>query len=314
MKVITEQDFISSKKTAVALGVFDGIHRGHQDVVKKATNLKNQGYSPAVFTFNTNTVTSKGNGKLDALISNELKYKKLEDLGVEYIYSPEFSAVRDLTAEKFVEKILVKKLNAGVVVCGENFRFGKGAFCGYKELSQICEGYDIKTIVVPFTMYNGQPISSTEIRRLIKEGSIDIANFLLGYDFHFKGEVVHGNSIGRTISFPTINQHFERSQVIPRFGVYASITKIGDKEYNSITNIGVKPTVGNENAPLAETHIIDFDNDLYGEKLVVHLKRFIRPEQKFNGLDELKGQLIADTQKAKAILSYNNEKGGFHNE
>lgn len=311
---LTENSSVASNKTAVALGVFDGIHRGHQAVINRAVSFKEKGLSPAVFTFNTKTVTSKGNGKIDMLISDELKLEKLEELGVEYVYSPQFSEIKGLTAERFVKEIIVDKFKAEVVVCGENFRFGKGAFAGSAELAKLCENYNIETVVVPFTMYHGQPISSTEIRRLIREGSVDIANYLLGYDFHFRIKVIHGNAVGKMLNFPTINQKFLSSHVIPRFGVYASQTKIEGKLYPSITNVGVKPTIGGESSPLAETYIIDFSGDLYGQMITVYLKKFLRPEKKFNGLDDLKNQLVIDLEKAKEYLYFDNTKGGFYYE
>lgn len=314
MIILTDKNSVASSKTAVALGVFDGIHRGHQAVINRAVSYKEKGLSPAVFTFNTKTVTSKGNGKIDMLISDELKLEKLEELGIEYVYSPQFSEIKGLTAERFVKEIIVDKFKAEVVVCGENFRFGKGAFAGSSELAKLCENYNIETVVVPFTMYHGQPISSTEIRRLIREGSVDIANYLLGYDFHFRIKVIHGNAVGKMLNFPTINQKFLSSHVIPRFGVYASQTKIEGKLYPSITNVGVKPTIGGESSPLAETFIIDYSCDLYGQMITVYLKKFLRPEKKFNGLDDLKNQLVIDLEKAKEYLYFDNTKGGFYYE
>lgn len=314
MVILTDGMSVTSGKTAVALGVFDGIHRGHQAVINSAVAFKKEGLYPAVFTFDTDTVTSKNNGKLDVLISDELKIKKLSELGVEYIYSPEFSQIKELTAQEFVKTVIKDRLNAGVVVCGENFHFGKGGFNGSSQLSVICAQYGIKTVIVPFTTYEGKPISSTEIRRLIREGRIDTADSLLGYDFHFSGKVVHGNSIGKTLNFPTINQHFEKRQVVPRFGVYASCAEIEGVMYASITNVGIKPTIGSEHEPLAETYIIDYDNDLYGKYVTVYLKSFIRPERKFEGLNELKHQLSEDVRKAKEFLYNNKEKGGYHNE
>ena len=314
MRNITLTNDVPTKKTAVALGVFDGIHRGHQDVINCACSFKEKGLSPAVFTFNTKTVTSKGNGKLDMLISDDLKFEKLDNLGVEYIFSPEFSDLKELTAESFVENILVKKMNAAFTICGENFRYGKGAFAGSKELSELGKKYGITTIVLPFTYFNGKPISSSEIRHFISEGSVDIANTMLGYDFHFRLPVVHGNAIGRTLDFPTINQYFPVGQVIPRFGVYASASIVDGKEYPSITNVGIKPTIGREKSPLAETYIIDYNDDLYGREVTVSLRKFIRPEQKFSGISVLKEQLEKDLKKAKEFLYFDQSKGGFYNE
>ncbi len=314
MQNISRTDAVPTNKTAVALGVFDGVHRGHQAVINSAIKMKDEGLPPAVFTFSTRTVTTKGNGQLDSILSDELKLDMFERMGVEYVYSPDFSKVRGMTAECFIKSVLVDKLNASVVVCGENFHFGKGAFAGSHELSEMAEKYSIKTIIVPFTLFNNSPISSTEIRARIKEGSIDIANFMLGYDFHFRLVVCHGNEIGRTINYPTINQRFPVGQVVPRFGVYASQTKIDDRIYMSVTNIGIKPTIGGEKSPLAETHIFDFSGNLYDREVTVALKKFIRPEMKFSGIEELKNSLGKDAEKAREFLDFKNLKGGFDNE
>ncbi len=314
MENLTNSTRVPEKRTAVALGVFDGIHRGHQDVIKSALSFRDKGLSSAVFTFCAKTVTTKGNGRLDMLISDELKLEKLDEMGVDYVYSPEFSELRNLTSEEFVEKILVEKLNASVAICGENFRFGKGAFGDSRELSRLCSKHEISTIILPFTYFNGAPISSTEIRRHIREGSIDIANFLLGYDFQFRLKVVHGNSIGRTISFPTINQYFPPMQVVPRFGVYVSNVLIDGKLYPSVTNVGVKPTIGGEKSPLAETHIIGFDGNLYDKEVTVYLKKFIRPEIKFDSIEQLKNRLSKDLKKAEEYLYFKQPKGGYENE
>ena len=314
MKNISNSDKIPENKTAVALGVFDGIHRGHQAVISHALSYHEEGLSSAVFTFSTRTITTKGNGALDSIMSDELKLEMLDDLGVKYVYSPDFSVLKDMTAEAFVEEILYKKMNAAVAVCGENFRFGKGASASSHVLAEICLKFGIKTHIMPYAFFNGTPINSTEIRGLIKEGSVDIANYLLGYDFHFRLNIVKGNQIGRTINFPTINQQFPSMQVIPRFGVYASETLIGGALRKSVTNIGVKPTIGGEEFPLAETHIFDFSDDIYGSDATIYLKRFIRPERKFSSINELRLQLEKDILKAKEILYFDHTKGGYEYE
>lgn len=299
---ITFSNTSPTTKTAVALGVFDGIHKGHQDVINCAISYKDTGLSSAVFTFNTKTVTTKGNGHIDMLLSDELKLEMLENMGVDYIFSPEFSVLKNLTAHEFVKEIIHKKLNASVAICGENFRFGKGAFSGSDELSSICRDLGIATIILPHTFSDGKAISSTDIRKHIINGEIALANKKLGYDFYFKLPVVHGNMIGRTLDFPTINQYFQAGQVIPRFGVYASVTEIEGKAYPSISNIGIKPTIGGESFPLAETFIINFKGDLYEKVIKVSLKQFIRPEQKFEDLNELKATIKNDLITAKQIL------------
>lgn len=300
---LNENDFVKHNKTAIALGVFDGVHKGHQAVIGCAVSYKDKGLSPAVFTFKSKTVTSKFKGQLEVLISDELKTEKLENLGVEYIYSPDFDTLKELSADEFVSKILIEKLNAQVVVCGENFHFGKGGKSGSNELSQMCRSHGILAIVVPFTCFHSKPVSSTLIRESLKAGDIETANEMLGYDYHFRHEVIRGNQIGKTIDFPTINQKLDVGQVVPKYGVYVSVTTIDDAEYLSITNIGIKPTIGGETSPLAETFIINYSGDLYGQLVTVYLKHFIRPEKKFSGLEELKNQLALDLKKAEEYYS-----------
>lgn len=301
MENITNSPVVPPLKTAVALGVFDGIHKGHQAVISKAICYKNIGLSPCVFTFDTKSVTSKG--KIDLLISDELKFSKLIKMGVEYVYSPKFSDVKELSAEDFIKEILIKKLNCGVAVCGENFHFGKGGSAGCYELSKLCGEQGIKCEVIPFLNYNGKPICSTDIRELIKNGDIKTANEMLGYDFHFKGKVERGNEIGRTLDFPTINQYFEKRHVIPKYGVYASIVTIKGKEYKGISNIGVKPTIASGLKPLCETFVIDFDGVIYGQEVTVALKKFIRAEQKFDSLEILKEHIALDLESVKHLFN-----------
>ena len=294
---ITCNDCIPKNKTAVALGIFDGVHRGHQAVINCANSFKEKGMSSAVFTFKTDTVSSKvKNGRIEMLLSDNLKFEKFEVLGVDYFFSPDFSEFKNIPAEEFVKEILVKRLNAGVAVCGRNFRFGKGALGDYNSLTTMCQKYGIEVRVLDFTVYNGNVISSTIIRQLIREGNIEKANEMLGYHFGFELEVMHGTHMGRTWNFPTINQLIPKGQVIPRFGVYCSRVKIKDKWYNGVTNVGIKPTVKIKTMPLAETFIIDYEGDLYGEIIELELYKFLRAETKFNNIDILKNQIAKDTQ------------------
>lgn len=274
-------------------------------MIHKTIDLIPYGISPAVFTFETDTITTKGQGGVDVILSHDLKYELLSRIGVEYIYSPDFLNFKNLTAVQFVRLVLRDKFKARYVVCGSDFKFGKGGHCGYKELETLCAEHGIKVIIAEPVILDGHPVSSTRIRQHIAAGEIEQANKLLGYDFQFKLPVVHGNQLGRTINFPTINQYLPIRQIIPRFGVYASKTEIDGKLYKSITNIGIKPTIGGEISPLAETNIFDFSEDLYGKILRVSLRCFIRPETKFASVDELSAQILADTETVKELI----EKG-----
>lgn len=288
----------AAEKTAVALGYFDGLHLGHVGVISAA--LTQPGLKPAVFTFNCDTTLPKFRGPED-IISFENKRELMEKMGVKYLYAPDFAEVCTLPDEEFVKKILIDRLNAGFACCGRSFRFGKGG-CGTPErLSEIGAKYGMRVEVVQDVCQDGQIISSTRIREHIRRGEIEQANKLLGYELWYRLPVIKGNEIGRTISFPTINQIIPDTNIIPRYGVYKSYVEIDGKQYHGVTNIGVKPTVQNRSdgtGAVMETNIIGFDGDLYGQNIAVALVRFIRPEVKFSGLEELKQQIARDKENA----------------
>lgn len=295
---LTGTNAVPQSGTAVAMGLFDGLHYGHRAVIGRSAEIaeRNPGIVPAVFTFDTLSVTSKGGG-VECILSREMKFELMENMGVRYVYSPDFMNFRDLSGEDFAELVLCGKMSAKFVTCGDDFRFGKGAKCGTDELDRLCRRHGIGLCVVPsVTEKNGVRISSTVIRELIKSGEIERANRLLGSCFTFKLPIACGRQLGRTLDFPTINQYLPKRQVMPKFGVYATKTEVGGQIYKSVTNIGIKPTVGSE-APLAETYIIGFrGGELYGETAKISLISFIRPEMKFDGIDALKAQIARDTQ------------------
>lgn len=256
--------------------------------------------APAVFTFNCDTTLPKFRGPED-IISFENKRELMERIGVKYLFAPDYAEVCTLTDEEFVKSILIGRLNAGFACCGRSFRFGKGG-CGTPErLAEIGAKYGMRTEIVQDVCLDGQVISSTRIREHIRRGEIEQANRLLGYELWYRLPVVRGNEIGRTISFPTINQVIPDTNIIPKYGVYKSIVEVGGKQYKGVTNIGVKPTVQHRNdgtGAVMETHIIGFDGDLYGQNIAVALVRYIRPEVKFSGLEELKQQISRDKENA----------------
>lgn len=287
----------AAEMTAVALGYFDGLHLGHVGVISAA--MAQPGLKPAVFTFNCDTTLPKFCGPED-IISFENKCELMERLGVQYIYAPDFAEVCTLSDEEFVKKILIDRLNAGFACCGRNFRFGKGGSGTPERLAEIGAKYGMRAEVVQDVCLDGQIISSTRIREHIRKGEIEQANRLLGYELWYRLPVVKGNEIGRTISFPTINQIIPDTNIIPQYGVYKSYVEIDGKQYHGVTNIGIKPTVTRHDGTGAvmETHIIGYSGDLYGQNIAVALVRFIRPEVKFAGLDELKQQIARDKENA----------------
>lgn len=264
------------------------MHLGHRKVLEAAFG---SGYMKAVFTFKTEKYHQKHGQNLEFIYSEKEKERILKNLGAEYIYSVTFSEIHDMTGEEFCQKLLKEKLGASLVSCGYDFRFGKCAKCGADDLVKMGKKYGFDVICVDEVDDSIGRVSSTRIRGLLKEGKIRLANEMLGSEYEIFSEVIHGNHVGNTIGFPTVNQKFEEDQLVPKFGAYISQTKIDGNLYKSITDIGIKPTVQNNGLPLAETYIKDFAGDLYGKEIEVDLLDFIRPERKFNSLDELKENL-----------------------
>lgn len=291
MKNITETGL--KTPSAVALGFFDGLHLGHIAVVQRA--LLRREVSSVVFTFNDKTALPKFREKKgNCIITYEQKAELFEEVGADFLYAPDFGEIKDFSAREFVEKILKDRLCAAYVVCGYDFRFGRGGEGNPDILSALCHEQGIACEVVPPVRIGGEIVSSTEIRRLIRLGEIEKANRLLGYELSYELPVIKGNEIGRTIGFPTINQKIPDYMVSPKNGVYKSWTTVDGKTYRSITNIGVKPTVTDRGEVVTETHIIGFHGDLYGKTVKISLRGYLRGERRFESLSALKAQLSYD--------------------
>lgn len=293
---------MDNRKRAVALGLFDGVHLGHRAVINAALDMRKNGLSAVVFTFEPDCVLKKAGGASGFIYTQaekEIILRKMME--VDDIVSPPFESLCSLTGEEFAREILCRRIGAARVCCGNDFRFGKNAACGAQELTDFGKRFGFEVEVVSPVEYGGSVVSSSRIRELLLNGDIPSANELLGFGYFINAEVTDGNRIGRTIDFPTINQQFGEGQLVPKFGVYSTSTNVGGKVFPSVTNIGVKPTVGGVSAPLAETHIIGFSGDLYGKKTDVCFKSFIRSERKFSSLDELKTQISEDIEASKSV-------------
>lgn len=294
---------METKKRAVALGLFDGVHCGHRAVLDLALSQKENGLIPAVFTFNPVAVLRKQSGQDGYIYTYSNKCDILENFGFTGdICSSDFEELCGLSGEEFAENILVKNMNAGIVCCGNDFRFGKNASCEVEDLRHFGKRYGFEVQTAEPVKINDIIVSSGEIRRCLVNGEVEMANALLGEPYKMCGDVVHGNEIGRTINFPTINQNYHDGQLVPKHGVYYTTTYIDDKKYKSITNIGVKPTIAGKRTPLAETHVLDFSGDLYNRNIEVEFHKFIRPEMKFSSVDELRKQISRDIAVVREIL------------
>jgi len=285
--------------TSVALGIFDGMHRAHRAVVSAAV-APGTGLEPWVFTFAMDSIPS-GKSNNAFLLSKEMKYRLMRGCGISHVFAPNFSDVKGLSAVEFVDGILVGHLSAKAVCCGYDFRCGKGASCDAAMLSELCGRRGVKLTVVGEQDDAGSPISSTRIREAAASGNMEEAEELAGYPFVMDSEVVGGNQIGRLHGLATINQPIEEGFVCPKYGVYASAVYTGGRFWPSVTNVGVKPTISKDESPTAETHLLGYRGDLYGERPPVFLLHFMRPEQCFPGQSELFAQIAADAHDAEAF-------------
>lgn len=287
--------------TAVALGLFDGVHRGHQAVIRAAADCAPE-LMPAVFTFRFDTRAVITKKQFGTLLRPELKAKKLEENGIRFMLEPPFSTIMKMEPESFIQGILFNFMHAKAVFCGEDFRFGKNAAGDTRLLRAACQKNGVRFEIVRPVLDDGVPVSSTRIRAALREGDVPLANRLLGSPYMTCGTVVHGRHMGHSLGFPTINQLFSPEDLIPRFGVYATIVEVDGKEYVGATDIGVKPTVGDGYAPAAETFILDFDGDLYGRNIVIRYYAFLRGEKRFDSLEELTKTVLDNAKQAKGLL------------
>ena len=304
---ITELSTIENRKdstepASVALGSFDGIHIGHAGVIRAA---KEKGLKTVVATFRQHPGKLIKNRNVRLLMGNARKEQIFEQAGVDELCYIDFKAVMDMPAEAFLKNCIINALNAEYVICGFNYRFGRGGAADAEELGRICVKNHIVGVTAPTVMDGGEPVSSTRIRRLVEQEKVTDAARLLGRPFEIYFEVEHGRRLGRELGFPTINQILPDWFVSPLFGVYAAIADIGGEKLPAVTNVGVKPTVGSSRV-LAETYIMGYDGDLYGKMVKVDLMDFIRSETKFESLEALKAQIRADADTARKLLK------GYH--
>lgn len=284
--------------SVVTLGKFNGLHRGHQKLIRRVLEIGKQGYETVVCAFETPS---------RKLLSREERYELLERMGIDVLmeYQMDF-ALMHMTPEAFVRQILLMQMNARWVVVGSDFRFGyqrKGDAACLKKLG---EQYGFQVEVLEKEKDGNRFISSTYIREQLNEGHIEKANHLLGYPFSVTGEVVHGRGLGHTIEIPTTNLIPPKEKLMPPNGVYATCSKFPHREYFGVTNVGYKPTVGGEDFLGVETYLFDCRENLYGLRSTVAFYQFLRYEQKFDSLGRLKEQLLGkDVPRAKAFFAEN---------
>lgn len=289
----------------MALGNFDGIHKGHRAVLEKALfEAKKRGLVPAVLLFDEHPKKVLFGEAPPFIITESNKRAQLSKMGFS-IVTASFCELQNLSVAEFVTKIYCS-LNVRAISCGYNYRFGKNAEGNTALLEAECKKLGITLFVAPKEVYDGEAVSSTRIRAALQNGEIKKANAMLGRDFSYCIEVVSGDRRGRLLGFPTINQFFAQNFVKLRKGVYASKVELSGKWYPAVTNIGTRPTVDGESFR-SETCILGFSGDLYGAEVEVFLLDFLRDEIRFTSLEELKNAISRDAEKAREIYEAEKE-------
>jgi riboflavin kinase/FMN adenylyltransferase len=303
MEYIAGSTDFKFKNSAVTLGKFDGLHLGHQQLMNLAISYKMQGLTAVMFTFLLHPGNLFSDKEFELIYTEEEKLARLSRSGIDVLISYPFTEItRSMDPEDFIKEILVDKLDAKVIIVGEDFRFGLHRRGDVAMLKDYEAAYGYKVIACEKKRWKNEVISSSTIRAAIKEGNMEAANAMLGQPYSIRGEVVHGRRFGRTIGMPTTNLIPSSTKLLPPCGVYASKTLIDGVYHPGVTNIGYKPTVGEEEYIGVETFIFDYDNDLYGEMIEVELFYYIRPEMKFGSVEELTQRMSEDILLARKYL------------
>lgn len=306
MKIINSVlDFYSEKPTIVTIGTFDGVHIGHQQIIKELViQAEKNNLIPCVFTF----------FPFPKMILTPLDYPKqiqtlqeklntLKQFGIQLVVVQPFSKeFADLEAEEFVREILHKRLHCKKIIVGYDHRFGKGRSATIDDLKIFGNQFSFEVQEISPQQINEISVSSTKVRKALLNGDLQIVKNYLGRYFSFTSKVIHGAKLGRKIGFPTANLEVSPEyKILPKQGAYVVKSKIDEKEYFGILNIGQKPTLNGENTTI-EVHFFNFEGDLYSKEISVDFLHFIREEKKFSNIEELKNQLKKDENFAKEII------------
>lgn len=297
MKVVTNlKKYTLTTPLALSIGMFDGVHRGHQSIFSKLRTIADEkGLSTAAFTFwpHPRKVFNPADD-LKLLNTIEEKTYLIEKNGIDTLFLKEFDeAFRNLTGEEFVKQILVDKLNVKYLIIGYDHTFGKNKSGDFNLLEKMSAEYGFEVEQVEAVDFQDKHISSTQIRNALSEGDVKEANDMLGYVYSVSGKVVHGRKIGRTIGYPTANLEVNPIKILPKKGAYIVDVFVKNEHYKGMLSIGTNPTVDGT-ALTVEVYILDFDEDIYGHEVAVNFREFLHDEIKFENMDKLIERLDED--------------------
>ena len=295
-------DFYIEENTAISLGKFDGIHRGHELLLEHLAKKKAEGLKAVLFTFDIPPRKNIEQVEAKVLTTNEEKMHLCSRHGIDYLVECPFTReIMCMEAEDFIEKI-TRQLHVKCIVVGEDFHFGHNRRGDYHMLMTYQRQYGYEVVVVEKIKEDDRDISSTFVREEIAKGNVEKANHLLGYPYFVTSVVTHGNQIGRTIGIPTVNQIPPREKLLPPNGVYITEIDINGKKYRGVTNVGCKPTIEGDNPIGVETHVLDFSDDVYDKLVTVEFLQRVRRERKFTSIEALKEQMQKDIATARAYF------------
>jgi riboflavin kinase / FMN adenylyltransferase len=298
-------DFHSTKKTILTLGTFDGVHIGHKKILERVIqNTENKEYESLVLTFFPHprmVLQEKSEIRLLNTISEKIDL--LEKIGIEnLVIHPFDESFSRLTAEEFVKTVLINQFHIHKIIIGYDHRFGRNRTANIDDLIAFGQQYGFEVEQISVQEIDAISVSSTKIRKALSEGKMALANDYLGYDYFLTGTITEGKKLGRTIGFPTANLKIDEDyKLIPLNGVYVVKSVLNEETHFGIMNIGYNPTVGNDRLSI-EIHFLDFNSNLYNQKIAVSILHYIRPEQKFDSIELLKEQIEKDKNSAIAYL------------
>jgi riboflavin kinase/FMN adenylyltransferase len=307
MNHVTSLDGLALHDSWVTIGTFDGVHKGHQALIRALVEGAHQNHQPAVVvTFHPHPTVVLGKGPFPGyLTSPEERARYLGELGVDWVITLTFDrAMASLSAQDFMSR-LAPHLGIRYLVIGYDFALGRGREGNPERLQAIGQSLGYEVILTQPIQAGEQPISSSQIRHLIQLGDLETANQWLGRRYAIEGSVVRGDGRGRVLGFPTANLSYWPEKLLPANGVYATWAWVGKERLAAVTNLGVRPTFA---SPLhyrfLEAHILDFNGDLYQQTLTLEFVARLRPEQRFSSLEELKAQIQKDIRTAREILNH----------
>ncbi len=295
---------IPKQNRIIVLGNFDGVHQGHRQLLACGKALASQHKMELMVLTFYPQLQEIFHEEFRYLLSQRVKMHILEVLGIDTVLALPFNEdIAKMSPEAFVKEILLQSLGAQFVVVGFNYTFGYRGAGTAENLKSLTASAGVETVVVEPVYVDKELVSSTAIRTMLQEGRLEKVNEFLGYPFMLDGTVVHGHHVGRTMGIPTANLQVDSKVALPMRGVYAVEVWLTGRHFLGVLNVGMRPTVDNGTDTSVEVHILDFDEDIYGEYVLVSIHHYLRGETKFDSLEQLKEQIARDMDKTRALLA-----------